>query len=270
VLGDERYWQTRKMFDLAGWLKDALRSSSDQALLEHRLANKLSGARRGRLYLPSNFPPEVRALSNMTIGQLRQTVYHLRVEDSARYTTNRRVANFAHQVFPDGQLRTVHGNYAVHLAQKELAAPLPSSDWPRLGTRSAWPSSPTVYELLEMSRRGITPLPMQKPRVVSTRPTSRAQYNSDAVLRARVISNQIVGIRSDVKVPNKFIRYFRYRWNFLILAVPYNLPIGLVRFLTGQWIRNPHNLWLREKCSFKNFLKKTENTRYSCGTPGPW
>jgi hypothetical protein len=271
LLGEQHYWETRHVFSLSGRFVKLLASQSDRTLFEHRIANKLSGVRRGRLYLPRHFPPEVKALTKLTTSQLRNTIYAVTADDRTCYSVDSRLASFVHQAMPGGQVRTVDPDYRVHERQTRLVKPLEPSHWPRLGTRAAWPSSPTVVELLEMSRRGITPLPMQKPitdEVVW--PISLAQYNSDAVLRARVISNQVVGIRSDVKVPMKYHRHFRYRWNFLILAVPYNLPIGLVRFLTGQWIRNPHNLWLREKTSFKWYLKKTEMARFACGTPGPW
>jgi len=44
----------------------------------------------------------------------------------------------------------------------------------------------------------------------------------------------------------------------LFLTVRYDVPIGLVRLLIGQWIRNPFSLWLRVNCRFKYYLKLHE------------
>jgi hypothetical protein len=123
-----------------------------------------------------------------------------------------------------------------------------------------------------MARRGFTPEALYpSPNPVKHRITT-AQFNSDVELRARLVSYQVIGIRSDIEVPKKFLGHFKYRWGFLILVCQYNLPAQLVRFLTGQWIRNPHNLWLREKYSFKKFLKKTDWRRFAPASPqiGPW
>lgn len=245
-------------------------STTDRALLRHRILKKVSGVRRGRLYLPQHFPAEVRALSNLTTGQLRETVYRFRASDSHSYRLDEPVRSFAQQVFPAGQIRTMGGSFSVHCSQARKAKSLRASDWPRLGTRSAWPSSPTVIELLAMSRKGESPIALQTKGNAANRRIHLSEFNSDAELRARVVATNIVGLRSDIKLPNRWLDYFRYRWNFLILAVPYDLPTGLVRYLTGQWIRNPHNLWLRDKCTFKTFLKINDRSRFPCGRPGPW
>jgi len=258
-----------KMFGLSGWLLKALPSTADRDLLSARLFKKLTGVRRGRLNLPHHFPQEVKALSDLTIGQLRETVYWIKSSDSTRYFVSREVASSIHQAVPGGYMWTVNGDLSVHERQRQLVKPLPISAWPRLGTRPAWPSSPSVVELIAMSRRGITAFPLAKP-VPDKHPVSLALYNTNAVLRAQIVSKQIVGIRSTVEVPDKYLGYFHYRWNFLILTNRYDLPYGLVRFLTGQWKRNPHNLWLRRKISFKSYLKELDFTSFRCVHPGPW
>lgn len=245
-------------------------SRSDRVLLMRRLVAKLTGARRGPLKVPDHFPEVVKRLSRLTKSQLRDTVYWCHTNERTDYSLNQRLISYIRQVQPGGCIRTVNRNLSVHLRQSELVKPLPVSDWPRLGTRAAWPSTPTLIESLEMGRRGLAPEPIKTVREPVKYRITRAHFNSDVGMRARLISHQIVGIRSDIEVPKKFLGYFSYRWEFLILSVRHNLPAGLVRFLTGQWIRNPHNLWLREKYSFKNFLKKTDHRAFGSQIPGPW
>jgi len=113
---------------------------------------------------------------------------------------------------------------------------------------------------MEMCRRGIDPFArpeLKTPEGNSgfTRVT-RGEVHENHVLATRIVTNVIVGIRSTEEVPRKFLKYFQYRENFLILAVRYNVPIGLVRFLLGRWVRKPFSLWLRRAVSFKSYLKK--------------
>jgi hypothetical protein len=113
---------------------------------------------------------------------------------------------------------------------------------------------------MEMLRKGIDPF---ERRIYSnpeghmglTR-VSRRELNEDIGLATRIVKFQIVGIRSSVEVPRKFLKYFRYRENFLILVVRHNLPAGLVRFLLGQWCVAPYSLWLRRAVLLRIFLKK--------------
>jgi hypothetical protein len=65
----------------------------------------------------------------------------------------------------------------------------------------------------------------------------------------------VVGLRSDVEVPEKYLGYFRYRWGFLILTAPFILPIGLTRFIVSLWVRNPHSLWLEWFGTLKQYLR---------------
>jgi hypothetical protein len=85
---------------------------------------------------------------------------------------------------------------------------------------------------------------------------SRREVQENPGLASRIVSNNIVGIRSSIEVPKKFLKYFRHRENFLILVVRHNLPIGLVRFLLAQWNVMPYSLWLRRAVLFRTFLKK--------------
>lgn len=255
---------------LARWISEALPTEPDRRLLRHRLVAKLTGARRGRLRLPLHFPSEVRKLSELTTSQLRNTVYALKADDRTEYRLEQPVLDFVHQVIPDGRIRTVRTDNSVHVRQRKVVKPLSESDWPRLETRPAWPSSPSLIESMVMARKGAIAPPLQKTANSAKHRIHWSEFNSNAELRARIIATNVVGIRSDISVPDKYLAHFRYRWNFLILTGAYKMPTGLVRFLTGQWIRNPHNLWLQDKTSFKIFLKKTERTRFACIQPGPW
>lgn len=253
----------RELFKLSGWIQRLLTDESDQQKLIRRSNFYLTRQRRGKLNLPSYFPPEVKALSNLTKSQLRNRLWSVNSNSDIGCGPNRSTTNFIKKVLPFGELRTTRGSATADMANRERVKSLPKSDWPRVSGRAAWPSSPTFTEMLEMSRAGITASGLSKIVTPCNTRLSLAQYNENAVLACRIVSNQVIGIRSDMKVPEKFLPYFRYRWNFLILTVN-RIPPGLARFLTGQWIRNPHNLWLRDKCSFRNFLKNTSHTSFTC------
>jgi hypothetical protein len=231
----------------------------------------VSRTRRGKLRLPQHFPPEVRALENLTISQVRRSIYRVNSESGHDRAPNRSTVDYIRQVMPGGCVRTVYGCPSVHEWQRKRVKHLSESDWPRLGTRAAWPSTPTVTELLEMSRRGLTPQPIQHVRQPVKDRLSLAQFNSDAGLRKRLIRSNVIGIRADVEVPRQYLDYFSYRWGFLILVVR-NFPTGLARFLAGQWIKTPSNLWLQDKCSFKSYLKKTPRACFASRERmiGPW
>lgn len=224
--------------------------------------------RRGNLKLPCHFPPEVKALSGLGLAQLRSISYHSSVDCGTNtfHSVSTELGRYIQQVQPGGCIRTVTESFSHHVWHSKNVKRLSKSDWPRLGTRAAWPSSPSLLESMEMARRGLTPSPFVKPEPVDDR-IGLAEFNSNVDLRARLISQQVVGIRADKKVPKSFLGHFRYRYGFLILTAAYNLPAGLVRYLTGQWISDPHSLWLRRKCYFKSYLKSTTPFRRSIG---PW
>lgn len=264
---------TDKMFSLAGWLQEAITSRKDQQLVQSRVINFMIGTRRGRLRLPEYLPSEVRALSNMTKSQVRNCVYYVKPQNADGLILPEYLSTYIREVMPHGCVRTVHGCPTVHEWQRKVVRPLPESDWPRLGTRSAWPSTPTITELLEMSRRGLSPLPLRTNRYKMKHFVSMAQFNSDAGLCRSVVTTNVVGIRSDIKVPGNYLDYFSYRWGFLILDVRHaEIPIGLCRFLAGQWIRSPCNLWLQDKCPLRRFLREVPSTRFSSreAMVGPW
>jgi len=264
---------TDNLFGLAGWLAEALPSTSDRNTVKSRVANFVTGVRRGRLRLPEHFAPEVRALANLTKSELRRCVYYVKPQNADGLRLPKSLSTYIRQVMPGGCVRSVHGCPTVHEWQRKAVRPLPESGWPRLGTKPAWPSTPTITELLEMSRRGLTPLPIRKHRHTMLHRVSMAQFRADPELCRSVVSDNVIGIRSDIRVPSKYLDYLSYRWGFLILDIRQReLPTGLARFVAGQWIRNPGNLWLQDKCSLKTFLRETPRTRLTStnGMIGPW
>jgi len=153
---------------------------------------------------------------------------------------------------------------AVHRSQRLTVKPLKSSDWPRSLLGPSWPSFPSIPEWMEMLRRGVDPFAQPCYEAVKgdsgyTR-VSRRELHDNHVIATRIVLNAIVGIRSSVEVPRKFLKYFRYGENFLILSVQHNLPIGLVRFLLGKWCVSPYSLWLRRASTLKQYLRKVPSS----------
>lgn len=159
-----------------------------------------------------------------------------------------------------GTLWTGSSENAAHRSQRLEVRPLKSRHWPSNLEGPSWPSFPSITEWMEMLRKGLDPFTRQElntPIADSgyTR-VSRGELHENHVLATRIVSNVIVGIRSSVEIPRKFLKYFRYSQNFLILTVRHNLPIGLVRFLLGQWCVAPYSLWLRRAVLLKQYLRK--------------
>jgi len=169
------------------------------------------------------------------------------------------VRNLLHSVSPNERLWTGSCDNAIHRDQRFLAKPLKPKDWPKDLLGYSWPSTPSIPEWMEMLRKGIIPSerPIYQNRAGETGFTSvtQKQVRENLSLATRIVANNVVGIRSSVKVPEKLLRYFRYRQNFLILICSWKIPLALVRFLISQWIQAPYSLWLRTAVPFKKFLK---------------
>jgi hypothetical protein len=82
------------------------------------------------------------------------------------------------------------------------------------------------------------------------------EFNRNPRLASRVIGQYVIGLRSDIEVPEVFLGHFRYCNGFSILTTPYKVPIGLARFLASIWITDPHSLWLSESGTLKKILRK--------------
>lgn len=152
---------------------------------------------------------------------------------------------------------------AVHRSHRLTVRPLKSTDWPKDHLGLSWPSYPSIPEWMGMMRRGIDPAAQPCYKAVEAHSgytrVSRSEVSSNCFLATKIVTNAIVGIRSSVAIPSVFRRYFRYRENFLILTANYMLPIGLVRFLLGQWCKAPYSLWLRRAVPLKKFLREVPN-----------
>lgn len=246
---------TRRVFDLDGGLLRFLPEQADRKILRNRLSEYLSGRRRGRLRLPGHFPPEVLRLRDMSKTQIRISQYWVKPDTDIHHRLSKSVVNWIHQVAP-GFLWT-RTTPSVVLEANRVAVPrLGKTDVPRLA-RAQWPSTPTFSEMLVTSRTGKL-LPVRdnfKSLSVPNCLTLR-ELNESHVIATRIVRQQIVGIRAEIEVPRKFLRYFRYRYGFLILSVRHCLPIGLVRFLLAQWIKCPNSLWLLEPVRLKFYLRR--------------
>lgn len=170
------------------------------------------------------------------------------------------IKDLVHQSKIDGKIWTGVCDNAIHRSQRLAVLPLKSSDWPRDPLGPSWPSFPSIGEWMGMLRRGISPFERPNYDVVGEGHTgytcvSRGELSRNAKLATLIVRANIVGIRSSAEVPGKYLAYFRYRWNFLILTCNWCIPIGLVRFLLGQWIQNPYSLWLRRAVPLRKFLR---------------
>jgi len=159
------------------------------------------------------------------------------------------------ELLAPGSIRTGYGSLPVFRSQSTQVKKLSREAWPTVAGKPAWPSSPTITEWLEMVRRAAKSssdhwVPSGKTAVVT-----RREFNDNIVLARMIVVRQIVGLRADVEIPRKFLKYFRYRWGFLILTYA-NIPAGLVRKLASIWIMDPYSLWLERRVSLRTFLRQ--------------
>jgi len=159
----------------------------------------------------------------------------------------------AKAAFSSFDLRVGAGSLTQHLANKERIRTLPVRDWPRYRGRSLWPSCPNILEMLCEIDQGFI-YPQISPGALTVR-VPRTEFQVNPEMAKLIIRRQVIGVRSDIALPNGYREYFRYRWNFLILTAP-RIPIGLARFLAGLWLTKPSSLWLERKESLKKFLRK--------------
>lgn len=157
------------------------------------------------------------------------------------------------QGFPDWSVRLGYGETSVHRSQKRQTIRLHPRHWPRVNGLSLWPSSPNFSEKLESMKKGWVDYPDLSCKHV-TRVTAR-EFNENTELLKNIIRRQVVGVRSDIEVPKRYLSHFRYSRNFLFLSSEYP-PIGLARFLASQWTRDPCSLWLEVRVSLKSYLRK--------------
>jgi hypothetical protein len=143
----------------------------------------------------------------------------------------------------------------THVAQMERTVPLPQSEWPRCVRGAIWPSCPTPNEVLGRTLRHYH----DHSSCADFGPTvrvSRHDFNNDPLLASAIIQRAVLGVRSDIKIPFRYLGFFRYRWNFLVLTAP-RIPPSLARILASVWVEDPYSLWLDiPGVTFKRYLKE--------------
>jgi hypothetical protein len=252
----------RKLFEFSGQICHELRDPSDRELLSRRLGQYLNGRRRGRLRLPHRFPESIRALTLLSRCEIRAVAYWVKPSMSANCTVDHRTAGIIHGLAPGMMWTRITGAVAPSL--ETVVKRLPRTQVPRV-TRAVWPSSPDIFEVLEMSRRGKNLPPRDKLPLTVPNCITKKSVSDDIRLASGIVRQQIVGVRLNMGVPEKFLGYFRRHHGFLILVSRYKIPAGLVRFLLSLWIRTPTSLWLVENCRFKRFLKRHVPTDFVRG-----
>jgi len=250
---------SRKLFRLSGMILREVRDPSDRELLSRRLSDYLSRKRRGRLCLPRRFPQPVHTLSYLTRGQIRQMAYWVNSSMSANCTVDHRTASIMHRLA--GGMIWTRVAEAAPSGHEAVVKRLPTKLVPR-STRAVWPSAPDLFEIVEQSRAGRIALIQDRIPLTVSGCLTRKAVSDDIRLASRIVRQQIVGIRFNMGVPEKFLGYFRRRYGFLILSTRHNLPSGLVRFLLARWIVTPTSLWLVEPCPFRNFLRRHRATDF--------
>lgn len=124
----------------------------------------------------------------------------------------------------------------------------PRHRWP-MGPdgRLAWPSYPTPEEVLLGG-----PQILWSPAI--TYVDSKVSRRNLDLNDPRLLNN-VLGIRADLEVPLKYLAFFEYRWNFLILARRDKIPRPLRKFLLGLWHTARHNLWLRRPVCLTTYAR---------------
>jgi hypothetical protein len=258
---------TGKIFDLAWPFRYRCSSEEERTFLAGRIRRYVFSRRRGKLNLPSRFSDLVDEVSNLGRGKVRLLIYQVKPEISLECRLLQSTFEYANRVLTRCIWR-FSGSISEDCARRVDVHRLASRDWPR-NARSLWPSSPSVSELIAMTRSGKVPDPIMRcPRVALNPPTMR-ELSSDPILATQIVADNVVGIRSSIFVPRMFHPWFKYRDGILFLTVRYSIPIGLVRFLLGEWKKNPFNLWLNAKCRLKHYLRITaRNTSKTGGARG--
>jgi len=245
------------MLDLTWPFRYRCRSEEERKFLIGRVRNYAFSHRRGNLKLPLKFRDFLAEVSKFTKSKLREVIYKVKPGLSVECRMLRSTFDFANRVLTR-RIWRLSGSLAEDCARRVDTHRLNKRDWPR-NPRSLWPSSPSLTEVIAMSRSGKVPYGIwTPPKLVIDHPRLR-DVSDNLRLATRIVSQNVVGIRSTVTVPRKFLPWFRYRSGILFLTVRYAIPAGLVRFLLGHWKRNPFNLWLNANCHLKHYLRLTRN-----------
>jgi len=210
-----------------------------------------------RQSIPVHQSPKLLARKlGIPVGQIKSVRQDYWIDaNSPLLTLEKDMQKSIRECFTHGSVRCANTNISVQQNQMGKVLPLPKRYWPRTNRGAAWPSSPTFQEWLEMSRKGIT-LPGTLDRGPGTTRVSFREFNSNIELAKRIVTNNVIGVRADLELPDKYLKHFRYRWNFLILTTPWDIPAGLARFLASCWITKPTSLWLEDRRSLRSYLRQ--------------
>jgi hypothetical protein len=248
-----------KLFQLSGWILHEVRDRSDRELLSRRLRSYLDGTRRGRLHLPHRFPESVKALSYLSIANVRQVAYWVKPSMSGDWLVDDQTAAIMHRIAP-GMIWT-RTTETVSWAIEAVVKRLPRNAVPRV-TRAVWPSSPDLFEIVEMSRQGRNCLIRDRIPLTVPNCLTKKLVRDNISVASRIVRQQIVGVRRGMGVPSNLTGYFRRYHDFLILTVRHDLPSSLVRFLLGLWIRGHTSLWLVEPLPYRLYLKRHRTSEF--------
>lgn len=249
--------QGQFIFEMNCRLSRCITVPADRQRLFRTLRIYVTSKRRGRLRLPKHFPTEVRDLENLSKAQIRETMYWLKANTSTAFPLNQRDYRFVtqHSAVP---IWNRNSQRDFHMANTVGLRRLCKRDAPRI-SRCTWPSAPSFSEMIEGTRRQVYNFSSGSKygmRVTATNCITRQALSNDIRLATKIVANNIVGIRSSVRIPEEFLLWFRHRHGFSILSTRHILPSGLVRFLLAQWKICPTNLWLVEHCPLRIFLRR--------------
>jgi hypothetical protein len=87
-----------------------------------------------------------------------------------------------------------------------------------------------------------------------TRTNPRELWLNQPQLRKRIAQHMIYAVRDDQDVPKKVLRYMRYRWGWFIPNSA-RYPQIVADWLLRQWKARPRSLWLRDRTSYRKFLR---------------
>lgn len=243
----------QEMFDLSWPFRYRCRSEKERKFLASRVRTYAYSRRRGNFKLPSRFKSLVDEISKLDKAKLRIMIYKVKPDISVECRLLRSTFDFANRILTKCIWRFT-GKVSDDCARQVDTLRLAKRDWPR-NSRLLWPSSPSVTELMVMSRSGKVPERMWKPPKVVNDCYKVRDVAKSLRLANRVLTDNVIGIRSTITVPRKFLPWFRYRDGILFLSVRYNIPAGLTRFLLAQWITSPFNLWLKTNARLKYYLR---------------
>jgi len=249
--------QGRFIFEMNCRLSRYLTVPADRQRLFRTLRVYVTSKRRGRLRLPKHFPTEVRDLENLSKAQIRETMYWLKANTSTAFPLKQRDYRFVtqHSAVP---IWNRNSQRDFHMANTVGLRRLCKRDAPRI-SRALWPSAPSFSEMIEGTRRQVFNFASGTKygfRRTAKDCITRQALSNDIRLATRIVANNVVGIRSSVRLPEEFLPWFRHRHGFSILSTRNRIPSGLVRFLLAQWKICPTNLWLVEHCPLRIFLRR--------------